>query len=115
MKTGTFVTQGFIAKDAQGRDTVLGFDGSDLSAASLAVELGALLSYWKNVDGFYKKDPLLFPNQKDVRHRMPISEYKKLPTHPIRLDAVLLAVANGIVVHMRSFLHPNGMEARIYG
>ncbi|HNW71479.1 MAG TPA: hypothetical protein PKZ36_02750 [Candidatus Paceibacterota bacterium] len=113
-KTGVRVIQGFIARDSQGHDTVLGFDGSDLSASYFAVELGALLTYWKNVDGFYQKDPSLFPSQKDVRRRMSISEYEELPTHPIRLDSVKHAVENGIVVHMRSFLHPKGVDARIY-
>jgi len=119
-KSRVLVTQGFIGRN-NGQTTTLGFDGSDLSAAVLAVAASlskrgkVLLEYWKNVDGFYKKDPLLFPNQKNIRRRMSLSEYRKLPTHPIRLDSVEYAIKNGLVVNMRSFkIYSKGM-AKIYG
>lgn len=52
------VTQGFIARDAQGETVVLGRGGSDTSAAYLAASLSAKrLEIWTDVPGLFTIDP----------------------------------------------------------
>jgi len=118
LKYECLVTQGFIGKNLKGEDTVLGFDGSDLSAAYLAGLLkdngrNVSLTYWKNVSGFYKKDPSIYLNEEVFRYKMKFDEYALLPSHPIRLDAVRHAIEKGITVRMANFLVSNGIHAKI--
>ena len=57
------VTQGFIGSDWQGTTTTLGREGSDFTAAILAVSLGAKsVTIWKDVAGILNGDPDLFPD-----------------------------------------------------
>ena len=59
---GVPVVTGFVAKDAIGRATTLGRNGSDLTAAVLAEALGAReLVLWKAVGGILSADPRLVP------------------------------------------------------
>lgn len=52
------MTQGFIASSASGATTVLGFEGSDYSAAILGMSLGAAkVEIWTDVDGIRTADP----------------------------------------------------------
>ena len=54
------VTQGFIASDGNGRTTLLGRGGSDLSASLLGAALGAeLIEIWTDVDGVLTGPPRL--------------------------------------------------------
>ena len=54
------LTQGFIASAASGATTVLGFEGSDYSAAILGMSLGAeRVEIWTDVDGIRTADPRL--------------------------------------------------------
>lgn len=56
-----YVTQGFIASDKKGNSTTLGREGSDYTAAFIASNLGAeSVILWKDVQGIYNADPLLF-------------------------------------------------------
>src|SRR3546814_4964185 len=59
---GTVVVTGFVARDAQGRATTLGRNGSDYSAAIFArlFDAGAL-TIWTDVDGVLSADPRLVP------------------------------------------------------
>lgn len=57
------VITGFIARDAQGRDTTLGRNGSDYSAAIFANLCDAdALTIWTDVDGVLSADPRLVPD-----------------------------------------------------
>ena len=57
------VVTGFIARDAQGRATTLGRNGSDYSAAIFASLFGAgELTIWTDVDGVLSADPRLVPD-----------------------------------------------------
>lgn len=109
------VTQGFIGKDSYGNDSVLGFDGSDLSAAFFAGEVKGnevSLTFWKDVKGFSNENPKSNPKA-EIFYRMLYSKYSKLATHPIRLDAVKYALEKGIDVNMQCFLFPNHIKASI--
>lgn len=60
---GIALTQGFIAADAAGDPTVLGFEGSDYSAAIFAAATAAdELQIWTDVDGIRSADPRLVPD-----------------------------------------------------
>ncbi|RNF81929.1 bifunctional aspartate kinase/homoserine dehydrogenase I [Montanilutibacter psychrotolerans] len=57
------VVTGFVARDGQGRATVLGRNGSDWSAAIFARLFAAeLLTIWTDVDGVLSADPRLVPD-----------------------------------------------------
>ncbi|MGY0558710.1 MULTISPECIES: bifunctional aspartate kinase/homoserine dehydrogenase I [unclassified Lysobacter] len=57
------VITGFVARDAQGRATTLGRNGSDYSAAAFARLLDAReLTIWTDVDGVLSADPRLVPD-----------------------------------------------------
>jgi aspartate kinase len=109
------VTQGFIGKDTDGNDAVLGFDGSDLSAVFFAREIKGnevSLTFWKDVKGFYSQDPKINHNA-EMCHKMRFSKYEKLLSHPIRIDAVKYALEKGINVNMQSFLFPKHIKSTI--
>lgn len=58
-----YVTQGFIAGDADGNTTTLGREGSDYSAAILANSINCdSVTIWKDVNGVYNADPKEFKN-----------------------------------------------------
>lgn len=57
------VITGFVARDAEGRDTTLGRNGSDYSAAIFANLFDAdALTIWTDVDGVLSADPRLVPD-----------------------------------------------------
>lgn len=57
-----FVTQGFVARDADGSPVVLGRGGSDTSAAHFGVRLGAeSVEMWTDVPGLFSANPRLVP------------------------------------------------------
>ena len=61
------IVTGFIARDAQGRRTTLGRNGSNYSAALLANFLGAsLLENYTHIDGIYTADPALVPEARKI-------------------------------------------------
>lgn len=62
------VTQGFIARDAANRTTLLGRGGSDLSASLLGTALGAeLIEIWTDVDGVLTGPPHLVPGARRLK------------------------------------------------
>lgn len=57
------LTQGFIARNAQGQTVLLGWGGSDTSAAYLAARLQARrLEIWTDVPGLFTADPRVVPS-----------------------------------------------------
>lgn len=57
------VTQGFMGSDWLGNTTTLGREGSDFTAAILAVSLAAKsVTIWKDVAGILNGDPDIFPD-----------------------------------------------------
>jgi len=60
-----FITQGFIASDAQGDTVLLGRGGSDTSASYLAAKLSARrLEIWTDVPGMFTANPRTVPNSR---------------------------------------------------
>ena len=57
------LTQGFIASTDKGATSVLGFEGSDYSAALFGMALGASrVEIWTDVDGIRTADPRVLPD-----------------------------------------------------
>jgi diaminopimelate decarboxylase/aspartate kinase len=66
--TEVVVTQGFIARDAAGRTTLLGRGGSDLSASLLGTALAAeLVEIWTDVDGVLTGPPHIVPGARRLK------------------------------------------------
>ena len=60
---GVVLTQGFIASNAQGQTVLLGWGGSDTSAAYFAARLQARrLEIWTDVPGVFTADPRVVPS-----------------------------------------------------
>jgi bifunctional diaminopimelate decarboxylase / aspartate kinase len=65
---GIFITQGFIARDAEGSTVLLGRGGSDTSAAYLAAKLNAQrLEIWTDVPGMFSANPRSTPTARLLR------------------------------------------------
>ncbi len=61
------LTQGFIASSADGSASVLGFEGSDYSAAIFGMALGAeRVEIWTDVDGIRSADPRIVPDTERI-------------------------------------------------
>ena len=67
--SGVAVTQGFIAGNDQGQTVLMGWGGSDTSAACFAAKLQALrLEIWTDVPGMFTADPRLIPSARMLRY-----------------------------------------------
>lgn len=61
------LTQGFIASTESGAPSVLGFEGSDYSAAIFGMALGAdRVEIWTDVDGIRTADPRIVPDTRKI-------------------------------------------------
>lgn len=84
------VLPGYIARDPHGRATVLGRNGSDYSAATIAAALGAhSITIYSDVAGIYTADP----------HRNPSAT---LLTHLSYDEATAIAQSGAKVLHPRT-------------
>lgn len=100
---GNVVVTGFVARDAQGRATTLGRNGSDYSAAIFARLFDAdALTIWTDVDGVLSADPRLVP------------EAVCLPSMSYA-EACELAYFGAKVLHPQTLspLQPRGIPLRI--
>lgn len=87
---GVVLTQGFIARNADGDTVLLGRGGSDTSAAYLAGKLRARrLEIWTDVPGFFSADPNSVPSARLIR----TLQYQ---------EAQEIASAGGGILHPRS-------------
>lgn len=87
---GFVITQGFIARNAEGQTVLLGRGGSDTSAAYLAGMLEARrLENWTDVPGFFSADPKAVPSARLIRSL----HYQ---------EAQEIASAGGGILHPRS-------------
>lgn len=132
--SGGMVTQGYIASDSDsGDDTLLGYDGSDLSAAIIALvstefAKKVYLTYWKNVLGVIIENSLyrILKRMKILKFilnwkisgylfrifkLMEISKYlhfAETNTVPVREDSLKCLEKNTTcVIRIRSFLELN--------
>ncbi|MBQ6254124.1 MAG: aspartate kinase [Bacteroidales bacterium] len=61
------LTQGFVASTEKGATSVLGFEGSDYSAAIFGMALGAeRVEIWTDVDGIRSADPRVIGNTRKI-------------------------------------------------
>lgn len=61
------LTQGFVASTEKGATSVLGFEGSDYSAAIFGMALGAeRVEIWTDVDGIRTADPRVVPDTRKI-------------------------------------------------
>jgi len=104
------VMTGFSCRDAGGRVTTLGRNGSDFSATILAALLEAdEVHIWTDVEGVLSADPKRVP-QAEVVHRLSYREAFELAyfgarvLHPQTLAPLL---QRAIPVRIRSTLHPD--------
>ena len=104
------VTQGFIAREKNGRTTTLGREGSDFSAAILAACLHASsVTIWKDVEGVLNADPKRFPNtvkfdELDYQEAAELTYYGASVIHP----KTIKPLANlSIPLYVKSFLEPH--------
>lgn len=76
--TDIVITQGFIAKNAEGETVLLGRGGSDTSAAYFAANLGAsACEIWTDVPGIYTANPRQIPEARLLR-RLDYDEAKEI-------------------------------------
>jgi aspartate kinase len=104
------VTQGFIGSDWQGTTTTLGREGSDFTAAILAVSLGAkAVTIWKDVAGILNGDPDLFPDAVkfaylDFEEAAEMTYFGAKVIHPKTIKPL---AKQKIPLYVKSFLDPS--------
>lgn len=104
------ITQGFIGRDLLGNTTTLGREGSDFTAAILAVSLGAKsVTIWKDVEGILNGDPDIFPyavkfDHLDFEEAAEMTYYGAKVIHPKTIKPL---AKHGIPLFVKSFLKPD--------
>jgi diaminopimelate decarboxylase/aspartate kinase len=102
------VTQGFIARNADGETVLLGRGGSDVSAAYFATKLGAArCEIWTDVPGMYTANPRQVPTARLLRsldyvEAQEIASAGAKVLHPRTIAPVR---AHKIPLHIRSLAH----------
>jgi aspartate kinase len=105
------VTQGFIGRHDSGRTSTLGREGSDYSAALLAVAVGSeSVTIWKDVPGMMNADPKWHPEAQTVpkvdhAEALELSYYGASVIHPRTVKPLQ---QHGLPLWIRSFLAPQG-------
>ena len=106
---GVPLTQGYIARNGEGEEVLLGRGGSDVSAAALAASIGAeRLEIWTDVPGIFSADPRVISGAR-LLCRLSYAEAQEIATsgggvlHPLSI-APLRDGRIGMTV--RSTLHP---------
>ena len=126
LESNILITQGFIAKNKDREDTVVGFDGSDYSASKFGNSLiknvssknvSVDITFWKDVDGVYTENPTKNKDAKLIKE-MTRSEYienvKQNGTFVVRPDSISDLDEN-IAVSIRSFFNLENIGTSIYG
>lgn len=107
---GIPVVTGFLGRDASGKLTTLGRNGSDLTAALLAEASGAReLIFFKCVAGVSSADPKLVP-EAHVIERLDFEEARELALHGASVlhpDALPAAERSGALVRVLDVDHPD--------
>jgi aspartokinase/homoserine dehydrogenase 1 len=105
----TWIIPGFVARDAQGLQTTLGRNGSDLSASIVGVLLGAAeICIWTDVDGVLSADPRLVPGATVIEslsyhEAMELAYFGAKVIHP---QTMAPAVARNIPIWIRNTFAP---------
>lgn len=109
VKASVILTQGFIARDAEGHTVLLGRGGSDTSAAYIAAKLAAVrCEIWTDVPGIYTTNPHWVPAARLIRY-LSFDEAREVALagakvlHPYCIDPLR---ARGIPLYIRCTPHP---------
>jgi diaminopimelate decarboxylase/aspartate kinase len=106
---GVILSQGFIARNAQGETVLLGRGGSDTSGAYLAGKLEARrLEIWTDAPGFFSADPKAVPSARLIkslhyREAQEIASAGGGILHPRSISPVR---ATGIPLYLKCTTHP---------
>jgi len=106
---GIVLSQGFIARNAQGETVLLGRGGSDTSGAYLAGKLDARrLEIWTDAPGFFSADPKAVPSARLIktlhyREAQEIASAGGGILHPRSISPVR---ASGIPLFLKCTAHP---------
>jgi len=106
---GIVLSQGFIARNAQGDTVLLGRGGSDTSGAYLAGKLEARrLEIWTDAPGFFSADPKAVPSARLIkslhyREAQEIASAGGGILHPRSISPVR---ASGIPLYLKCTTHP---------
>lgn len=107
---------GFVARDADGRATTLGRNGSDYSGAIFGVLFDAArIEIWTDVDGVLSADPKRVPEARVV-DRMSIEEAFELAffgAKVIHPQTLWPATRKAIPIYIRNTFNPAGAGTRI--
>ncbi len=113
---GVPVTQGFIGRTGDGRETTLGRGGSDFTAALLGAALGAeRVEIWTDVDGIMTADPRMVPGA-HVLPQMRYDEAAELAAFGAKVlhPATQLPLAeSGIPIVIRNTFAPGAAGTRV--
>ncbi len=107
--SGIVLSQGFIARNAQGETVLLGRGGSDTSGAYLAGKLEARrLEIWTDAPGFFSADPKAVPSARLIkslhyREAQEIASAGGGILHPRSISPVR---ATGIPLYLKCTQHP---------
>ncbi|MEO8012105.1 MAG: aspartate kinase, partial [Dokdonella sp.] len=110
------IITGFVARDGDGRATILGRNGSDFSAAIFAALFNAHeLHIWTDVDGVLSADPRLVPeaialNALSYEEACELAYFGAKVIHP---QTMLPAMALGLPIHIRNTFKPEHPGTRI--
>jgi aspartokinase/homoserine dehydrogenase 1 len=104
------ILPGFYGCNAEGKPQLLGRNGSDYSAASVAAALQARsCEIWKDVDGFFSADPRIVPSAKCL-HEVSYEEAMELSffgAKVISAKALMPLMTAGIPCEIRNTYHPD--------
>lgn len=110
------LTQGFIASSVEGFPSVLGFEGSDYSAAIFGMALNASrVEIWTDVDGIRTADPRIVSNTGRI-DRLSYDEAAEMATlgarvlHPLTIGP---ARKRGIPVVVLNSSNPGGQGSEV--
>lgn len=110
------ITQGFIASDLQGEQTVLGRGGSDYSASLIGMAVDAeKIEIWTDVDGVRTADPRKVKNTKYLE-RISFEEAAEMAhfgakvLHPLTIEP---AVKKNIPIYVLNSMNPSGKGTAI--
>jgi len=107
--TTNIIIPGYVCRDSHGTVSTLGRNGSDLSAAILAVLMQAdELQIWTDVDGIYSSDPRRVKNAKILDHlsyleAMEMAYFGARVLHP---SSLYPAIEQNIPIRVRNSYNP---------
>lgn len=110
------ITQGFIASNMAGRQTVLGRGGSDYSASLIGMAVDAeRIEIWTDVDGVRTADPRKVQNTKylekiSFEEAAEMAHFGAKVLHPLTIEP---AVKKNIPIYVLNSMNPSGKGTAI--